>query len=47
MVGLGKLALEACYSGFRRHCIDVHGLSEDTTAKMFLNLEEWTLTLLK
>jgi hypothetical protein len=47
MPDLDKLALEACYSGFWRHCIDVHGLGEATTAKMFLNLEEWTLTLLK
>jgi hypothetical protein len=47
MPDLGELALDACYSDFRRHCIDVHGLEEAKTADVFLSLEEWTLTLVK
>jgi hypothetical protein len=40
---------KACYSGFREHCIEVHGLKDDNLADshMFLDLEKWTLTLLK
>ncbi|MGC2766492.1 MAG: hypothetical protein WB607_13390 [Candidatus Acidiferrum sp.] len=47
MPDLGEVAVDSCYEDFRRHCIDVHGLNDDKTAEVFLNLEAWTLTLLK
>ena len=49
MPDLGELAVEACYSGFRKHCVQVHGLKEDDPAdsQVFLDLGKWTLTLLK
>ena len=48
MPDLGELAVEACYSGFRKHCVQVHGLNEDDPdSQVFLDLGKWTLTLLK
>ena len=47
MPDMGELTLDACYSAFRRHCIDDYGLDEAKTADVFLSLEEWTLTLVK
>jgi hypothetical protein len=48
MPDLGELALESCYSSFRRHCVEIDGLSEaDSEAQVFLDLEKWTLTILK
>ena len=48
MSDLGELAVEACYSGFRKHCVQVHGLNEyDPDSQVFLDLGKWTLTLLK
>ena len=49
MPDLGEMAVEACYSSFREHCAEVHGLREDDLAdsRMFLDLNNWTLTLLK
>jgi len=48
MPDLGELALESCYSAFRKHCVEIHGLTDDDEeAHMFLDLEKWTLTLLK
>ena len=46
---LGELALESCYAAFRKHCVEVHGLREDNLADspMHLDLEKWTLTLMK
>jgi hypothetical protein len=36
------------WAEFRQHCIARHGLDEtDLEARMFLDLEAWTLTLLK
>lgn len=46
--GLTEQHLDACYAGFRQHCIEKHGLAEtDSDSHMFLDLEAWTLTLLK
>jgi hypothetical protein len=40
--------IKLCYSEFRKHCIQLHGLKEwDTTARMHLDLERWMLTLIK
>ena len=37
-----------CYSEFRKHCMQRHGLQEwDTTAQVKLDLEHWTLTLIR
>jgi len=48
MPNLGELALKCCYSAFQQHCVEVHGLREgDEEAFMHLDLEKWTLTLLK
>ena len=48
MPDLGESAVEACYSGFRKHCVQVHGLNEDDPdLQVFLDLGKWTLTLLK
>jgi hypothetical protein len=49
MPDLGEPAIEACYSSFRKHCVEGHGLKEDDLAdsQMFLDLAQWTLTLLK
>lgn len=48
MPDLSAEQVALCYSEFRKHCIQRHGLHEwDTDAQMHLNLEQWTLTLLK
>jgi hypothetical protein len=49
MPELCELALESCYSAFRKHCVEIHGLRQDNVAdsSMHLDLEKWTLTLLK
>jgi hypothetical protein len=48
MPDLSELAIESCYSAFRKHCMEIHGLNrDDTDAHMFLDLENWLLTLLK
>jgi hypothetical protein len=46
---LGEMAVKACYSSFRKHSIEIHGLKEDDLAdsRMFRDLNKWTLTLLK
>jgi hypothetical protein len=37
-----------CYTEFRKHCIQMHGLEErDADAHMRLDLVHWTLTLIK
>ena len=34
--------------GFRKHCVQVHGLNEDDPdSQVFLGLGKWTLKLLK
>jgi hypothetical protein len=48
MPDLGELAFESCYSAFRKHCVEIHGLNEgDSEAQVFLDLMKWTLTILK
>jgi len=47
MSDLGEMAIEGCYSSFRQHCVEVHGLKEDDDSQMFLDLGQSTLTLLK
>jgi len=45
---LGQEQLELCYSEFRKHRMQRHELQEwDTTSLMNLDLEHWTLTLIK
>jgi hypothetical protein len=40
--------LTLCYSEFRKHCMQRHGLQEwDTISHMHLDLEHWMLTLIK
>jgi hypothetical protein len=49
MPDLGEVAFEVCYSDFLKHCIDIHGLKRDPVSEsfVFLDLEKWTLALLK
>ena len=48
MSDLSTDQVELCYSEFRKHCIHLHDLKDwDKDAYMHLNLEEWTLTLIK
>jgi hypothetical protein len=49
MQDLGELALDSCYSAFRKHCVEIHGLRQDSDvdSSMHLDLEKRTLTLLK
>ena len=43
-----ELQLTKCYSEFRQHCIERHGLDKhDMETRIYLNLIEYTLTLLK
>lgn len=46
---LGEVAFKVYYSDFLKHCIDIHGLKRNPVSDpfVFLNLEKWTLTLLK
>lgn len=46
MVDLSEPCFDACYAEFARHCIGTHRADTDKTLRVFLNLEEWTLTLL-
>ena len=47
MADLAPWRVEKCYSAFREHCIETHGLAEeDTEATMHLDLQHWTLTLI-
>lgn len=39
--------LKLCYSEFRKHCIQRHGLQEWDAAEADLDLEHWLLTLMK
>jgi len=38
-----------CQSSFHKHSVEIHGLKEDdlVDSRMFLDLNKWTLTLLK
>jgi len=48
MHDMGEDQLQLCYSKFGKHCIQRHDLREwDTTSHMDLDLENWTLTLIK
>jgi len=48
MPDLGNVAVEACYSTFQQHCVEDHGLTEDSEdACMYLDLEKWTLTFVE
>ena len=48
MCDLGEDQLRLCYPEFRKHCVERHHLWETVVdAQMFLNLENWTLTLFK
>jgi hypothetical protein len=49
MPDLGEDAFKNCYAEFRKHPTLVHGLKRDEMAGAYvhLNLETWTLTLLK
>jgi hypothetical protein len=49
MPDLGELALERCYSAFRKHCVKVHGLSQDNVedAWMHFYIEHWMRTRIK
>jgi hypothetical protein len=49
MPDLGELAFGACYSDFLKHCINIHGQKRNSVSEsfVFLDLEKWTLTLLK
>lgn len=49
MRNLGETAVNACYSGFGKHCVEVHRPMEDDLAdsRMCLDLNDWTLTPLK
>jgi hypothetical protein len=49
MPDMGELAFEMCYSSFRKNSAEVHGVNQDNASDclMHLDLEKWTLTLLK
>jgi hypothetical protein len=48
MLDLSETQFKECYAKFREHCVERHKLREtDISARMFLDLEEWTLTLFK
>jgi hypothetical protein len=46
---LGEIALNWCYSAFRKHCMEIHRLSQDNLedAWVHFDIEHWILTLLK
>jgi hypothetical protein len=46
---LGELALYCCYCAFRKHCMEIPGLSQDNAedAWVHFDIEHWILTLLK
>jgi hypothetical protein len=45
MWDLGGPALESCYAAFRKHCVEMHGLSPHEVANVFFDIERWTLRL--
>jgi hypothetical protein len=48
MCDLGEEQLRLCYSEFHKHCIHRHDLQDwDTTPDVYLDLENWLLTLIK
>ena len=48
MCDLGEEQLRLCYSEFRKHCVHRHDLQEwDATPQAHLDLENWSLTLIK
>jgi hypothetical protein len=48
MHDLGEDRLRLCYSEFRKHCIERHDLQVwDSTPQLYLDLENWLLTLIK
>jgi len=48
MQDLSEEQLDLCYAEFRKHCIAVHRLQAwDTDAQMYLDLVNWTLTLIE
>ena len=47
MPDLGELAVEARYSGFRKHCVQVHGLKEDDPADSQVDVIQRTATRLQ
>jgi hypothetical protein len=48
MQALGQEQLQLCYAEFRKHCIQTHDIPEwDTTPQVYLDLENWLLTLIK
>ena len=46
---LGEISFNCCYSAFQKHCVEIHGVNQDNAADclMHLDLEKWTLTLVK
>ena len=44
---LSEDRLKKCYAEFREHCVERQLRETDINARMFLDLEEWTLTLFK
>jgi hypothetical protein len=49
MPDLSEVALDLCYAAFLRHCAEMRGLNlDDPECRwMYLDLEDWTLTLRK
>jgi len=44
---LSEERLDLCYSEFRTHCSQIHGLqARDTDAQVHLDLVNWNLTLM-
>ena len=48
-MAIGKEAFDKCYSALGKHCVAAHGLKSDERSEAYvhLDLEKWTLTLLK
>jgi hypothetical protein len=49
MPDLGETEVEAWYSSFRKHSVEIHGPKEDdlTKSRIFLDLNKSTLTPVK
>jgi len=45
MPDMGEDAFDACYSAFRKHCEEVHGLTPDAAAHSLVHLDLIDLTL--
>jgi len=45
MPDLGEAAFDACYAAFRKHCLEVHGLTSDAAARSLVDLIHWTMEL--